>query len=63
VLEHPPGEVDRPADLGDVSRASGACVDVPFEEAAVPIVERVVEMQGHQLDGLGAADAAADVNR
>jgi hypothetical protein len=63
VLEHPPGEVDRLADLGDVSGASGASVDVPFEEAAVPIVERVVEMQRHQLDGLGAADVAAGVNR
>ena len=51
------------ADLDDVSGAPSACVDVPFEEAAVPIVEGVVEMQRHQLDGLGAADAAADVNR
>jgi hypothetical protein len=33
------------------------------KQAAVPIVERVAEMQRHQLDGLGAADAAAGVNR
>jgi len=63
MLEQLSGEVDRLADLGYVSGASGACVDVPFEQVAVPIVERAVEMQGHQLDGLGAADAAADVNR
>ena len=59
VLEHPPREVDRLADLGDVAGASRACIDVLFEEAAVAIVERVVEMQRDQLDGLGAADAAA----
>ena len=62
MLEHAPGEVDRLADLGDVSGASGARVDMPFKEAAVAIAERVVEVQGHQLDGLGAADAGG-VNR
>src|ERR687892_1885696 len=63
VFEHPPGEVDRLADLGDVSGASRACIDVLFKEAAVAIVEHIVEMQRDQLDGLGAADAGAGVNR
>ena len=36
VLEHPTGEIDRPADLGDVPGAPGAPVHVRFEEAEEP---------------------------
>src|SRR4051794_17579403 len=53
---HRAGQLGREPDLLDVHRAALAAVEVPLEAPPVLGGQRVVQVHGHQLDELAAAE-------